>query len=772
MSPTTFPTVPPVASGPAAGAFSASPIPSPEPVASAVASAPHVTPQRTGSTNPFRRNTNPDASGTSPCLVRLPIHPVAAVDGKDDNGLDGSRPEPQSAHHHQPGLSQASVEAATPQVFGTTLSGSTDAFSSPSIFDKPQATNSSFRETSLKVDEPDRVPSASATTTLATELASVPPLPPRSMVSEAVGAPVSGQQPPSSQQTNPTDIRFPIKKTIIKDASGEPRTMPFLMQKKNGPCPLIGLVNTIVLSTPPGVVSDVVEALKNREEITLETLVHSILGELYAEHHATEAGAAQDLQMEDDTFQDPQKTLKLLKSLNEGLMADPSFIPDQATVESHKRKPLLHVEAAKRDGAIPGSFRPSKELSLCSRFGIPVLHGWLPPQNSEVCKALEKRAVSYDQSQEFLCREFELDQEFAESQNTGSDMGAENFDAYWDLKTIKKFLDESRTGLTDCGLDAVRTFMKPGSFAMLFRNEHFSTLYRHPENGMLFMLVTDVGMASHQEVVWESLVDTTGNNTEYFSGDFLPVGGPGSDQFREGLSGQHRASQPPQMSPSSYSGNIPARTSSRGHSRPALTLAEQEDRDLATAMALDEELNRDVRAAQSRRREEQQRRSTGMGRPASNPQMSTNLFSTPPASGMNSNADSDYNIQSASGRSMLDAPQCRAATSRGQMVHRPANEEEVDAPPSYEDAAFDARISPPQSHSAYSYSVPGHLGTGEWNSRPAAVPGQGNTAIRVNGSPGGRRQPGMVPPVVNGDSMHRQAFRRGQDRRDKDCLVM
>ncbi len=67
--------------------------------------------------------------------------------------------------------------------------------------------------------------------------------------------------------------------------------------------------------------------------------------------------------------------------------------------------------------------------------------------------------------------------------------------------------------------------MEPGSISILFRNDHFSTLYRHPQTHQLFGLVTDAGFAGHDEVVWESLVDVSGENAEFFSGDFRLVGG-------------------------------------------------------------------------------------------------------------------------------------------------------------------------------------------------------------------------------------------------------
>lgn len=94
-----------------------------------------------------------------------------------------------------------------------------------------------------------------------------------------------------------------------------------------------------------------------------------------------------------------------------------------------------------------------------------------------------------------------------------------------DIQSIQQFTEvDNVTQLSNFGLNHLRMVLSPGSTSILFRNDHFSTLYKHPESYQLFTMVTDVGYSSHAEIVWESLADVSGSNAEFFSGDFRPVG--------------------------------------------------------------------------------------------------------------------------------------------------------------------------------------------------------------------------------------------------------
>lgn len=58
------------------------------------------------------------------------------------------------------------------------------------------------------------------------------------------------------------------------------RQSPILVQNLNGPCPLLALVNSLVLRTPSDVQSPLIKALNSRERISLGLLIQTLFDEL------------------------------------------------------------------------------------------------------------------------------------------------------------------------------------------------------------------------------------------------------------------------------------------------------------------------------------------------------------------------------------------------------------------------------------------------------------------------------------------------------------
>lgn len=121
-------------------------------------------------------------------------------------------------------------------------------------------------------------------------------------------------------------------------------------------------------------------------------------------------------------------------------------------------------------------------------------------------------------------------QELEDRVMRGQSLSSEEEKQMAGIQAIQKFVEiENPTQLSTFGLTQLCRELRPGSVSIFFRNDHFSTLYKHPQSQQLFTLITDAGYASHAEVVWESLVDVTGFNSELLSGDFRAVGhGPGT----------------------------------------------------------------------------------------------------------------------------------------------------------------------------------------------------------------------------------------------------
>jgi hypothetical protein len=83
----------------------------------------------------------------------------------------------------------------------------------------------------------------------------------------------------------------------------------------------------------------------------------------------------------------------------------------------------------------------------------------------------------------------------------------------------QQFLNSSNQ-LTYYGLSLLCESLAPGQFYILFRNNHFSTLYKH-HNGTLYTLVTDQGFLKESHVVWETLSGIEGD-TVFVNETFRP----------------------------------------------------------------------------------------------------------------------------------------------------------------------------------------------------------------------------------------------------------
>ncbi|KAF2093995.1 hypothetical protein NA57DRAFT_47464, partial [Rhizodiscina lignyota] len=334
-----------------------------------------------------------------------------------------------------------------------------------------------------------------------------PPQPPRPQVDiPAISTPSrSTTESPNTVAQRQRKEHYSIKHMRwFDEASGQLRESPILIQNANGPCPLLALVNALVLTTPPGSETALVETLRTREQVSLGLLLDAVFDELMS---GRRGGAAQELPDVGDLYQ-------FLITLHTGMNVNPRFLP--LAVEAPNLMdadgPVTEVHPALRQ---PGCFEGTREMRLYSTFSIPLIHGWLPSKGSEAYNAFNRAAQTFEDAQNIQFREEELDEKLRTSGLTPDEIHL-----FEDITSIKEFLNRWPTQLTDYGLDVLKQYLQPGSIAIFFRNDHFSTLYKEPKTGRLMALVTDAGYSTHQEIVWESLVDVNGRDGELFSGDF------------------------------------------------------------------------------------------------------------------------------------------------------------------------------------------------------------------------------------------------------------
>ncbi|KAI1090092.1 hypothetical protein F5B19DRAFT_336205 [Rostrohypoxylon terebratum] len=608
------------------------------------------------------------------------------------------------------------------------------------------------------IDAEDEAPKA-VTAPVSTEVA--PTLPPRRTPSE--NSPQQPRQQPSRPQppsaTGKSET-YQIKNINWFDpkSAKNPRKSPILVQNANGPCPLVALVNALTLTTlanQPD--TNLVETLRSREQISLNFLLEAVVDELVT-HRYTNLEAS---------LPDMSELYSFLKGLHTGMNVNPLYIPSPESVAAYRQACPAYNPPS--DHLIPGTFENTRDMRLYATFLIPLIHGWLPPRDDPVYDSFARQATSYDDVQSILFREEEL-----EDKLSNSEMGLteQEQQLYQDIIIIKSFLISSATQLTPWGLEVITKAVTPGNVSILFRNDHFSTLYRHPQTLKLFSLVTDAGYYTHDEVVWESLVDVRGERTEFFSGDFRPVGGPQhqrSSRSNSGLGSSSNAREGEWQTVHSRRSRNNNRSSEGDSSSPLAPKHEQEDRDLALALQLQEEEEERHRAEQAARRRESQLseqfieqqgrqgtpsrgghgRGSSISRGSGGPQ--------PPARG--SSANQSTSTLASRGRPAQQATQqqVRSLIPPASTTHRPADDNVDDAPPSYEQASKATPYVPPAGHPSHPESSP----SSSTPRRRPAFPGQTSAGPSTPGR-------GRQGPPVSAGGVSTQAG----GGREKDCIVM
>ncbi|KAK9464973.1 hypothetical protein V1512DRAFT_249524 [Lipomyces arxii] len=286
---------------------------------------------------------------------------------------------------------------------------------------------------------------------------------------------------------------FKIKTIEFYDVNRRLREFSIVLQNENGPCPLIALVNTLILSTPPEKKAPLSQMLTYRTSVNASTLIQLLINVLLdsCDTKSTDSCKRKGI--------DISNVLSLLPNLHTGLNINPKF---------------------------DGTFAESPEPELFRAFDVDIVHGWVADPESSFYREVLLTSLSYEDAQSLLVAASELLLKF----ETGGALTNEELQTIEDGRLTKEFLDRSATQLTSFGLHFLTDLISPGRFAVLFRNDHFSTIYRHPDSKQMFMLVTDSGYNEHKNIVWESLSDVTGSNNSFFSGTFEPSSLCHSDQ--------------------------------------------------------------------------------------------------------------------------------------------------------------------------------------------------------------------------------------------------
>lgn len=94
-------------------------------------------------------------------------------------------------------------------------------------------------------------------------------------------APTEAEIARAAEQRSET---YDIRHVNWTDKTGVLKESPILVQNKNGPCPLLALVNGLIIRANPGTKPPIVRALQSREKISLGLLTEALFDELTSCH--------------------------------------------------------------------------------------------------------------------------------------------------------------------------------------------------------------------------------------------------------------------------------------------------------------------------------------------------------------------------------------------------------------------------------------------------------------------------------------------------------
>lgn len=222
-------------------------------------------------------------------------------------------------------------------------------------------------------------------------------------------------------------------------------------QNENGPCPLLAVINVLLLrgqvSLPKGV------------KVVSEKDLLELVGDCILKLKPKDMVESEQLNYE----QIIGDVLDLVQTLPNGLDVNPYFT-----------------------GARLFEYTPS--CAFFDVLGIRLLHGWVvDPEQKQLVELLN--GMGYNQ--------------VAEKAISSS---------YDDNAAIlQHFLETTASQLTEHGLWELCEELADGEIAVLFRNNHFHTLYKNRND--LYVLATDMGFLTEPFIVWETLNCVDGNST-------------------------------------------------------------------------------------------------------------------------------------------------------------------------------------------------------------------------------------------------------------------
>ncbi|XP_033752307.1 ubiquitin carboxyl-terminal hydrolase MINDY-2-like isoform X2 [Pecten maximus] len=266
--------------------------------------------------------------------------------------------------------------------------------------------------------------------------------------SELAGAVEGASASPTSTDGNVYHVKWIAYKN---------KEIPTITQNENGPCPLIAVMNVLLLKGQ-------VHLSPNTEVITPDQLM-TYIGNCILENAPKTQDTSEAVQL--NYQQNMHDAMAVIHKLQTGLDVNVRFTG-------------------------VSDFEYTPECIIFDLLSIPLYHGWLvDPQDKELITAIG--TCSYNQLVEKII----------------SQRSSDKPETVTEALLCESFLDGAAAQLTYHGLCELNSVVKENQLCVFFRNNHFSTMYRHQNE--LFLLVTDQGFLGERNVVWETLSNVEGD---------------------------------------------------------------------------------------------------------------------------------------------------------------------------------------------------------------------------------------------------------------------
>lgn len=278
------------------------------------------------------------------------------------------------------------------------------------------------------------------------------------------GTQSSENRSPEPHPLDPSEVVHKIKKIKWQDIE-----VPIITQNNNGPCPLLAIVNVMLLKGQITLPTD-------RTEITGGELVLMVGNALFDLPRNS-----LPLEMRRHLEQNTEDAISILHKLLTGLDVNIKF-------------------SGVRDFEFTG------ELCVFDLLGIMLYHGWVVDPSSEVAPVITDLSYNQLTNNIFAWREEAV-------KNNNNDLLVK-------AMLCEEFMANSGSQLTIHGLFELGSALQREEIAVLFRNNHFSTIYKRGDQ--LYQLLTDQGFL-HENMVWETLNDVDATFSEFVNGNFQPI---------------------------------------------------------------------------------------------------------------------------------------------------------------------------------------------------------------------------------------------------------